>query len=234
MDIILVAGFNLGACAWADVVPPLEAAGHTVHALTLPGLTPDADRSAVHLEDHVEAVVEAIDAVPAERRVVLVGHSGGGGVVYAASGRRPDRVARVVYVDSGPMGDGQAVMGDLDPGLVELDLPPWEQREDQDLVGLTPELRERFRALAVPHPAGPAREPYAHPGDAVRRRAVPSTVISCTYPAAVVRDLMAQGHPFFAEAAELTDLEIVDLPTGHWPMFSEPAALAAAIAAASA
>jgi hypothetical protein len=30
------------------------------------------------------------------------------------------------------------------------------------------------------------------------------------------------GHPFFAMLAKA---EIVGLPTGHWPMFSEPARL---------
>ncbi|MFD2792079.1 hypothetical protein ACFS27_00815 [Promicromonospora vindobonensis] len=54
-------------------MPPLEAAGHTVRALTLPGLeSVDDGRSAVHLSDHVDAVVAAIDAVPRLARVVLV------------------------------------------------------------------------------------------------------------------------------------------------------------------
>jgi len=35
--------------------------------------------------------------------------------------------------------------------------------------------------------------------------------------------MMAAGHPFFAGLGEA---EIVPLATGHWPMLSEPAALA--------
>ncbi len=33
----------------------------------------------------------------------------------------------------------------------------------------------------------------------------------------------------FAEVAKLTDLAFIDLPTGHWPMFSRPTDLAAAL-----
>ena len=36
----------------------------------------------------------------------------------------------------------------------------------------------------------------------------------------------------FAEVSRLRDLELVDLPTGHWPMWSRPADLANAVAAA--
>ena len=38
MDIILVPGFWLDASSWEEVTPPLVAAGHAVHLLTLPGL----------------------------------------------------------------------------------------------------------------------------------------------------------------------------------------------------
>ena len=36
--------------------------------------------------------------------------------------------------------------------------------------------------------------------------------------------MTADGHPFFAA---LTEARVVALPTGHWPMLSEPKALAA-------
>jgi len=41
------------------------------------------------------------------------------------------------------------------------------------------------------------------------------------------------GDPMMAEVATLGNLELVDLPTGHWPMWSRPAELAAAIAQAA-
>lgn len=39
-------------------------------------------------------------------------------------------------------------------------------------------------------------------------------------------ELAQAGHPMFAEVATLATLDVVDLPTGHWPMWSRPADLA--------
>ena len=232
MDIILIPGFWLDASAWDDVTPPLVEAGHTVHPVTLPGLeSVDADRSAIHLADHVDAVVAAIDAVAPPAPVVLVGHSAGGGLVYAASDRRPDRVAHVVYVDTGPMSEGQAVDADLAADVVDHDLPAWEQLEDEDLVDLTEELRAQLRARAIPQPGATVREGHRLSDDD-RRLDIPSTVIACEFPAAALRELMTQDHPYTRELSRLRKAEIVDLPTGHWPMFTKPAELAQAILAA--
>src|SRR5262245_41991227 len=80
--IILVPGFWLGGWAWDEVVGALRADGHEVTALTLPGLESiDADRSSITLYDHVEAIVDAIDA--AGSPVVLAVHSGSGAAGYA-------------------------------------------------------------------------------------------------------------------------------------------------------
>src|SRR5918996_6295681 len=115
MDVVLIPGLWLDSSSWDEVVPALEEAGHRTHALTLPGMeSKDADRSEITLRDHVDAVVEVIDSVdPAEGKVVLVGHSGGGAIAHAAVDARPDRVARVVYVDAGPLGDGRAINDEL-------------------------------------------------------------------------------------------------------------------------
>jgi hypothetical protein len=42
--------------------------------------------------------------------------------------------------------------------------------------------------------------------------------------------MLAADHPFFA-GAQRDNLDIVGLPTGHWPMLSEPKALADVLAA---
>jgi len=61
--IVLVPGFWLGASAWNDVVAALRAEGHGVTAMTLPGReSPDANRSAITLADHVEAICGAVRA----------------------------------------------------------------------------------------------------------------------------------------------------------------------------
>ena len=48
----------------------------------------------------------------------------------------------------------------------------------------------------------------------------------------MMRELMAKDHPYLAELAGVRDATLVDLPTGHWPQFTKPAELGAAIAAA--
>ena len=58
---------------------------------------------------------------------------------------------------------------------------------------------------------------------------MPVTVITCEFPAEMLRDLMAKGHAYTAELAKVRDAELVDLPTGHWPQFTKPAELGAAI-----
>ncbi|GAA1739986.1 alpha/beta hydrolase [Isoptericola hypogeus] len=228
MDIILVPGFWLDGSAWDDVVPVIEAAGHTTHPLTLPGLeSVDSDRSGIHLRDHVDAVVAAVDAVPDDAPVVLVGHSASGGLVYAASDARPERVSRVVYVDSGPFADGQALNADLPADVVDHRLD-WDDFEEDSLRDMTPEILAGVLARSVPQPAGTVREPHRLSDDA-RRLEVPSTVIASEMSADVLRSLMAQEHPFVTELATLHDYEIVDLPTGHWPMFTRPVDLGALI-----
>ena len=229
MDIILVPGFWLDASSWAEVTPPLVAAGHRVHPLTLPGLeSVDAPRAGIGLRDHIDAVVAAIDAI--DEPVVLVGHSGGGGIIHGAIDARPDRVARAVYVDSGPLGDGSAINDDLPAEGDDVPLPAWDVFEDADLVDLDDDLRAGFRARAVPEPRGVASD-MQRLGDE-RRYDVPATIIACEIPSAQLLAWIAAGHPSMAELARMKDVEYVDLPTGHWPQFTRPAELGAAILAA--
>ena len=229
--VVLVPGFWLGAWAWDDVVGPLRAAGLVPHAMTLPGLASvDDDRSVVTLEDHVRYVVHLVESLPPG--VLLVGHSGGGALVGEVVDRVPERVRRAVYVDSGPLEDGAALFPDLPPGAVEIPLPAWADLEaaGTSAEGLDDAMRAEFRVRAVPHPAGPAREPVRVSNP--RRLAVPVTAICSSLPSQVLRTLAHPGPPLRTELGDF-DVTYVDVPTGHWPMLSRPAELAAAIIAAA-
>jgi pimeloyl-ACP methyl ester carboxylesterase len=224
--VVLVAGNWLGAWAWDDVVPPLTAAGLDPVAVTLPGLASGDDPAGVHRADHVRAVTDLLDGL--EGDVVLVGHSGAGALVGEVLDRRPDRVRRAVFVDSGPLRDGAALAPDLPEDVGSLDLPSWDELRDagSSLDGIDDAGLARFRARALPHPAAVAREPV-HVTDP-RRFDVPVTAVCTSIPSEVLRTMLDGGPPFHTELGRY-DVTWVDLPTGHWPMFSRPADLAAVL-----
>jgi hypothetical protein len=125
----------------------------------------------------------------------------------------------------GPLGDGATFDASLPEEAAELPLPPFEVLEQgSSLVGLSDAQREEFRRRAVPEPGRVVREPL-HLSNPERRRA-PTTIIACSIPSEQIRSLAAADHPMFAEVATLTDLQFMDLPTGHWPMWSRPGDLA--------
>jgi pimeloyl-ACP methyl ester carboxylesterase len=231
MDIILIPGFWLDASSWDAVVPALEQAGHRTHPLTLPGMeSQDADRSRIGLRDHVDAVLGVIDSLgPAAGPVVLAGHSGGGAVAHAAVDARPDRVARVVYVDSGPLADGGLINDELPVENGEVPLPDWSLFDAEDLVDLDDGLRAAFRARAIPTPEHVASDRQRLSDE--RRYDVPVTVIACEFPSATLRKWIEEEHPYVRELAKIREVDFVDLPTGHWPQFTRPADLAQAILA---
>jgi pimeloyl-ACP methyl ester carboxylesterase len=215
--IILVPGFWLGAWAWDEVADKLRAGGHDVTALTLPGLeSVDADRSDVTFDDHVDAIVDAVEAAPAP--VVLAVHSATGFSGYAASDRVPEKIAAMVYVDTAPG------VGPLDPDFPDAEKPlVWADIEaEENLDGLSEEQKETFRERAVPVPGGVIRGSAELVNDA--RRDIPATLIATGFSAADYRKY-ASEHPewsFLAGIPELRNATWIDLPTSHWPMWSKP------------
>ena len=219
--IILVPGFWLGAWAWDEVADALRADDHDVTAITLPGLeSADADRSSITFKDHVNSIVDAVNAAPAP--VVLAVHSASGFSGYAASDLVPDRIAAMIYVDTAPG------IGPLEPDFEGAEKPMvWtEIEEGENLDGLSEEQKKTFRQRAVPVPGGVLRESVELTNDA--RRDIPSTLI-CTGFSAEEYQTYAREHPdwaFLASIPELRNATWVDLPTSHWPMWSRPKELA--------
>ena len=226
MQILLIPGFWLDGDSWGPVTRDLEAAGHTVHALTLPGKRPgDTDLAGIGLRDHVDAVLAVVDGLPGH--VVLVGHSGGGTIAWAVADARPQRIARVVTVDAIPMPAGTCINDELPVEGDAVPLPDWSLFEDEDLVDLDDELRAHFRAIAKPEPVGVAHEPTRLDDEA--RFAVPVTIIACEFPAALLHQAIGNEREWAGELARMQQLDIIELPTGHWPQFTKPAELARSI-----
>lgn len=226
---VLVPGYWLGGWAWDAVASELRQLGHRVAAVTLPGLDPDdPHRATKTLTNQAEALRLAVQAAGSDGLpVILVVHSGAGAPASLLLDQDPTAVARIIYVDSGPSADGDAFDASLPGELHEVELPPFGQLE-ASLDGLSEQDLDMFRERSVPEPGNVMREPVRLRNEA--RRNVPSTIICCSFPSAALMQMAREGHPMMAETATLSDLELVDLPTGHWPMWSRPVDLTAVIA----
>jgi pimeloyl-ACP methyl ester carboxylesterase len=237
---VLVPGFWLGGWAWREVTRKLRAGGHEVYPVTLTGLGERVHLAGpqVDLETHIADVVNLFEFEDL-RDIVLVGHSYGGVVITGAADRAPERIARLVYVDSAPLPDGVALNEFYQPERREafertvaaegdgwrLPLPVWEELDEGDnLKGLDADARRLIEARATPQPFNAARQPLRLSNPA--RQALPKTAICCTFSSAQARELIAGGNPMFSELAG-PEWRFVDLPTGHYPMFSRPDDLAA-------
>jgi pimeloyl-ACP methyl ester carboxylesterase len=226
-NFVLVAGAWLGAWAWEEVVPELRAAGHTPYPLTLPGLAERREETA-GLEDHVSAIVAEVEDRDL-REVVLVGHSYAGIPVGQAAQRIGDRLARVVFVDSDIPVEGESFASGWSPqGRAELAKsfaehngrwapPPAGDFAGQDLTG---EQVTRFVEGSTPHPGATLTEPATLSGPL---GPLPATYVKC---------LLDGPEPSPEVAVLLKDgsWRLMEMDTGHWPMFSRPGELAAVLA----
>ncbi|GGV31333.1 hypothetical protein GCM10010182_63490 [Actinomadura cremea] len=245
---VLVPGFWLGGWAWAEVAGGLRALGHEAVPVTLTGLAERAGEATpeVNVDTHVADVVAVVrDAVAGGAgEVVLVAHSGGAMAVTGAADRIPGLVARIVYVDTGPMPSGMANIDFHEPearaelerraagegGGWLLPVPAFAAGGGQDggdLAGLTREHLAVLRERGTPQPFGTVTQPLERP-DPVP--ATPRTLIATSIPLEAVRAMAEAGHPVFAMMAGPGWTHRA-LPTGHWPMLSRPRELAELLAA---
>ena len=233
--IILIAGHWLGAWAWDEVRAVLTAGGLRAIAMTLPGLDAhDPERATKTLHDQAAAILDTIirHKGTEDQPVVLVAHSGANAPVSLVLDGNPDIVDRVVWVDSGPAEAGSIFAPDLPEDLRELALPSFDVLAQQaSLEGLSTEVLERFRSKAVPEPGPVLRQPLELTNN--ERRMVKTTLVCCSISSVQVLELARAGNPMFAEVANLEHLDVLDLPTGHWPMWSRPRDLAEAISSAA-
>jgi len=222
---VLVHGAWHGGWCWRKVVPALRAAGHEVFTPTLTGLGERVHlaHAEVGLSVHIEDIVNVIE-FEGLRDVMLVGHSYAGLVIAGVAGRRPELIARLIYLDAFMPEDGDSAFS-LHPGARaqyesaarELGdgwaVPPPDPRllgvvDATDLAWLeerlTPmPLRTHQERLFILDQRGPT---------------VPAAVIRCTDFVAFSRakDLArARGWPYH------------ELATGHEAMITAPTELAA-------
>lgn len=230
--IVLVHGAWHGGWCWDRVVPTLEAAGFAVATPTLPGLEDDASQgSPPALEDHIEAVLEAVSA--AKGNVLLVGHSYGGMVVTPAADRSRGKVAGLVYLDAAVPGNGQSFASHI-PGI---DAEAVARREAAfrhmagggdwlpapafETIGISDEADKAWLGpLLRPHPVRTWLEPATLSERGLDD--VPRTYVLATDPPTTI-----MGYPAHGEIARSTSgWTYREIATGHEMMVTEPAQVA--------
>ena len=233
---VLVPGFWLGAWAWHSTAAELRRHGHDVYPISLTGLGERAHlaRPDTDLDVHVTDVVNLLRYEDL-RDVVLVGHSYAGSVVTAAADHVIDRVAQLVYVDTGPLPDGVTQVEFTPPAERERNaasvadhgdgwrLPPphWA-----DLAAGVPDVDDSIvtllRERSVDQPWATATAPVRLTGAWEK---LPRLGVLSSFTAAQARG-MAAALPLYRHMAD-DGWRYEELPTWHWPMLSRPVELAA-------
>ncbi|MEV8609015.1 alpha/beta hydrolase family protein [Amycolatopsis sp. NPDC051373] len=216
---VLVPGAWHGSWTFESVIPLLERAGHTVHALTLTGLRPDDDDATVasaNLDTHAGDVVSLLERARITD-VTLVGHSYGGMVISAAADRAGGRVSRLVHLDAYVPRDGESCWS--------LTTEAYRQSFVAGAADTGHAVRPPFRA---PHGGDPRRRPHplASLVQTIRLTGVVDRVPRRDF---VYCSGWEDGTPFAGLRARLEadpGWRVHDLPTAHNAMREAPGAVA--------
>ena len=230
---VLVHGASHGSWCWDKVVPLLEAQGHYVVAVDLPGNTYgefDIPAARVTLETYANHVCKVLDEL--EEPVVLAGHSLGGLTISLTAEYRPDKIRTLVYLTAALIGPGEAFIpvGSGDAESVRKAL----YREGRNTVSddlstvdyLEEALRELFyndcseddyawaKSMLVPQPAAPYIDPMrTTAGNFGRVRRV---YIECLKDQALSPEFQKEMY------TKLPCEQVISLDTGHSPFLSSP------------
>jgi pimeloyl-ACP methyl ester carboxylesterase len=236
--VILVHGAWQGSWAWARFTPYLKAAGLTPHTVDLPGNGADgSDPAAVTFEaclQHVHGIVRKLD-----RRVSLVGHSGGGLLITAFAERWPGRVSRLVYVAGMMLPDGtsfEQLVTSVRPQHPEAAgiWPHLEWSADRKVSSVPTraavayflqDCSETDAAAAAERltPQGEGGRAVTTPTTAKRYGRIPRLYVEALNDRSVILPVQR------AMQARAPSALVISLSTGHSPQFSAPAELAEAI-----
>ena len=236
---VLVGGAWLGGWCWQRVARWLRDNGHDAYPVTLTGLGERVHLASpeVDLETHITDVVNLIEFEDLQD-VVLLGHSYGGLVVTGAADRMPERISQLVYLDTAPLPDGAILLEkfplearertedqvqELGEGWKFPMPPPAELANMASLEGVDEDHLRLLYSRATPQPFGTYTQPLRLKNSA--REGLPKLGILCSFSLDQVQEMLASGNPLFREL-DGPEWRFVELPTGHWPMFSRPEDLA--------
>lgn len=217
MDIILIAGLWLPASIWTETSAALQAAGHRPLAVSLPGV--DDAPSAATLHDQLTAALAAVDAAD---RPLVVGHSAASTLAWMVADRRPDAIAGVALVGGFPSTTGSPYADFFPPVDGVMAFPGWEPFEGPDSDDLDAAARARMESMVVAVPAGVSQATVELTDD--RRFTVPVTLVCPEYDPEQAKAWIDAGD--VPELSRAEHVSFVDIASGHWPMVTQPDALA--------
>jgi pimeloyl-ACP methyl ester carboxylesterase len=224
----LVHGAWHGAWCWERLLAPLEARGHGAVAVDLPAEDLDAGLDAY--ADMVSAFL-----TPVEGDVVVVGHSLNGLILPLVAARRP--VAAIVYLAAFVPLEGKSMDDQLaDSTLPIVTLRDRAERDDEGRSQWTDEAaatRSLYPDLA-PEDARWAFQQLRPQAQTSQREPHPSGLPPVRAASIVcARDPAINPQWSRVVAGERLGVAPIELDAGHFPMISEPEALADALDAVS-
>ncbi|KAL0741824.1 hypothetical protein Bca4012_083337 [Brassica carinata] len=97
---VLVHGVCHGAWCWYKIIPPLQAAGHSVVAVDLAasGISTIKVEEIQSLEDYSKPLLEVLSSDDDEEQVIIVAHSMGGIPAALAADMFPRKIACIVFL----------------------------------------------------------------------------------------------------------------------------------------
>jgi len=223
---VLIHGAYQGGWIWKPVVEQLIAKGHRVLAPTLDGCAERKGqvRAGITTESHAAEIADLLFYEDL-KDVVLAGTSTGGMVMARAAELARERVARVVFADALALLNGEALPDIVKrPTAVNTELTTGPSRQDFEtrlFADLDPAMRGWAIDRCTPHPIAAMTAPVTL--DRFWGLAWKASVIWCR----------KSSNPPVAHqrrAADRLKARWHELDTGHYPMLSEPAALARLIA----
>lgn len=218
---VLVHNGFAGGWVWAEVARRLRRAGHEVFTPTLTGLGERAHlaRPDVDLATHVQDVVGVLEC-EALSRVVLVGSSSGAMVVAGVAQRVPERLARLVYVDTIEPADGQSWFDLITPAVAQ----PLQASADQHGQGWRVPRQDVAPPRWVPHPLRTVTQPLAVRDPRAAR--LPRSYVHATAKPAGWFLGLGDVIDRYAATVRASSWDFHRIDADHLPQLSQPAALA--------
>ncbi len=237
LQFVLVHGSWHSGAGWRHVAAELTAAGHRVLAPTLAGRGGDASAT-VTLMDMVDGLCAEVEAAGLQH-VVLVGHSAGGTVVAKAAERLAPRLARLVFLSPLLAPDGGCILDAVPPDYAGAFRAMAEASPDNTVFPPWPIWRDGFIGDADEAMARAAHEELcAEPFGPVIEKVDLSAFAALEVPKSYVNPMEDTVFPigewgFFPRMYQrIAPCRLVQLHGSHEVMYSQPAALAAALVAA--